>query len=223
MKKEALTGFCQGRIVESESAEAPDLFRLVEKDSGGISNEAHGEMGDGHLVTDGAHFVMGGLLDFAIAEASEVAFDFGAETEGLFEGSAIAGNLSVRIIGNVEILGTAIGFVLSEAGMMNRATVWKFKSGFGKCLNRASELGPFSQAFGPNAGRRHFETGIAERATVRAESFRCLLVAGIDGDESLAVKLVDDEVIEIAFIVGGIGNKEGALSEAIKPLEIFNT
>jgi len=201
---------------------------LVEKDSGGISDKTHGKMSDSHLVTDGAHFVMGGLLDFAIAEASEVAFDFGAETEGLFEGSAIAGNLSARIIGNVKILGTAIGLVLSKAGMMNRATrlqryaqhcgqaVWKFKSGFGKCLNRASELGPFSQAFGPNAGRRHFETGIAERATVRAEIFRRLLVAGIDRDESLAVKLVDDEVIEIAFIVGGIGNKEGALFEAIE-------
>ena len=151
-KKKALTGFCQGRIVESEGAEAPDLFRLVEKDSSGISDKTHGKMSDGHLVTDGTHFVMGGLLDFAIAEASEVAFDFGAETEGLFEGSAIAGNLSVRIIGNVEILGTAIGFVLSEAGMM-------------------------------------------DRATVRAERFRRLLIARIDGDESLTVKLVDDEVI----------------------------
>ena len=181
-----------------------------------MGDKAHGKMGDGHLVANGTHFVMGGLLDFAIAEASEVAFDFGAKSEGLLEGSAMVGNLSARIIGNVEILGTAIGLVLGETGMMDGATVREFKSGFGKCLNRASELGPFSQAFGPNAGRRHFETGIAERATVRAEIFRRLLVAGIDRDESLAVKLVDDEVIEIAFIVGGIGNKEGALFEAIE-------
>ena len=81
-----------------------------------MGDKAHGKMGDGHLVANGTHFVMGGLLDFAIAEASEVAFDFGAKSEGLLEGSAMAGNLSARIIGNVEILGTAIGFVLSEAG-----------------------------------------------------------------------------------------------------------
>ena len=57
---------------------------------------------------------------------------------------------------------------------------------------------------------------------MRAESFRRLLVAGIDGDESLALKLVDDEVVEVAFIVGGVGNKERALFEAIEPLELFN-
>ena len=49
-----------------------------------------------------------------------------------------------------------------------------------------------------------------------------MLVAGIDGDESLAVKLVDDEIVEVAFIVGGIGNEEGALFEAIEALELFN-
>jgi len=117
---------------------------LVEKDSGSVSDEAHGEMGDGHLVADGTHFVMGGLLDFALAEAREVAFDFGAEVEGLLEESTITGNLSARIIGDVEILGTAIRLGLSEAGMMDGATVRGLKCDFGRGFDRATELGALS-------------------------------------------------------------------------------
>ena len=75
-------------------------------------------MSDGHLVADGTHFVMGGLLDFAITEASEVAFDFGAEFEGLLKEGAVSGNPSAGIIGDVEILGTAIRLGSSESCMM---------------------------------------------------------------------------------------------------------
>jgi len=82
-------------------------------------------MSDGHLVADGAHFVMGGLLDFAIAEASKVAFDFGAEFEDLLKEGAVSGNPSARIIGDVEIFGAAICLSLREAGMMDRAAVRK--------------------------------------------------------------------------------------------------
>ncbi len=114
---------------------------MVEKDRGGISDEAHREMGNGHLVADGAHLVMGGLLDFAIAEASKVAFDFGAEVEGLLEESAIAGNLSARIIGDVEIFGAAIRLGLSEAGVMDGATVRELRRDIGRGFNRATELG----------------------------------------------------------------------------------
>ncbi len=114
---------------------------MAEKDSGGISDEAHGEMGDGHLVADGAHFVMGGLLDFAIAEASEVAFDFSAEFEGLHEEGAVSGNPSAGIISDVEIFGAAIRLSLREAGMMDRATVRELKRDFGRGFDRATELG----------------------------------------------------------------------------------
>ena len=140
-KKGPLTGLGQRRIVENKGAEATDLFRLVEEDSGGISDEAHGEMSDGHLVADGTHFVMGGLLDFAIAEASEVAFDFGAEFEGLLEEGAVSGNPSAGIISDVEIFGAAIRLSLREAGMMDRAAVRKLQRDFGRGFDRATELG----------------------------------------------------------------------------------
>ena len=48
------------------------------------------------------------------------------------------------------------------------------------------------------------------------------MIARIDGDESLAVKLVDDEVVKFTFIVGGISNKEGASSETIEQFKLFN-
>ena len=140
-KKGPLTGLGQRRIVDSKGAEAPDLFRLVEEDGGGISDEAHGEMSDGHLVADGAHFIMGGLFDFAIAKAREIAFDFGAEFEGLLEEGAIAGNLSAGIISDVEIFGAAIRLGLSEAGMMDGATVRELQGDFGRGFDRATELG----------------------------------------------------------------------------------
>lgn len=43
-----------------------------------MSDKAHGEMRYGHLVADGAHLVVSGLLGFAVAEAREVSLDFGA-------------------------------------------------------------------------------------------------------------------------------------------------
>ena len=117
---------------------------MVEKDSGGVSDEAHGEMGDGHLVADGTHFVMGGLLDFALAEASEVAFDFGAEFEGLLEEGAVSGYPGAGIISDVEIFGAAICLSLRETGMMDGAAVRGLKCDFGRGFDRATELGALS-------------------------------------------------------------------------------
>lgn len=97
-------------------------------------------MDDGHLVADGAHPVMGGLFDFAVAEASEVAFDFGAEVKGLFEESVIAGNLGARVIGEVKILDAAICLGLSEAGMMAKAAVRELQRDFGRGFDRTTEL-----------------------------------------------------------------------------------
>lgn len=67
-KRKRLTG--HSLIIRSgEGTEAADFFRSIQEDGGGAGNEAHGEMSDGHLITNGAHFIMGGLLDLAIAEA----------------------------------------------------------------------------------------------------------------------------------------------------------
>lgn len=55
-----------------------------------------------------------------------------------------------------------------------------------------------------------------------AEGFWFLLIAWIDWDKGLAFKLVDNEVIKIAFVVSGITDKERALFEAVNALELLD-
>ena len=57
---------------------------------------------------------------------------------------------------------------------------------------------------------------------MRAERFRFLLIAWIDGDKSVAFKLIDNEVIEVTLIVSGISDKESALFKAINAFELLN-
>jgi len=57
---------------------------------------------------------------------------------------------------------------------------------------------------------------------MRSESFVGLCIAEVDGNESLAFQVVNDEVIELSFIIGGIGDKDGALFKAIKTFEFFD-
>ena len=57
---------------------------------------------------------------------------------------------------------------------------------------------------------------------MRSEGFGCWLGTRINGDEGLAFELIDDEVVEFAFIIGGIGNEERALFKAVNTLEFFN-
>ena len=53
------------------------------------------------------------------------------------------------------------------------------------------------------------------------KGFVWLSVPGIQGYEGLAFHRIDDEVIELPDIIGGISNKEGAFFELEKPFEVF--
>ena len=104
-------GYWKGVFV-GEGFIAPDFLRLFQKAGCGIGNQAHGEMGDGHLVFDGSEFVVSRLVYFSVAKASEVAFDFGSFIEGVFKESGIALDVRARVICDIEIFSTAVGFTL---------------------------------------------------------------------------------------------------------------
>ena len=99
--------------------------------------------------------------------------------------------------------------------MPDRATVRILLSESMGGFNGATELGAHAQVFGPGAGRSHFKAGVTKGAAVRSEGFWGLLVTWIDGDEDLTFELIDDENIELAFIIGGIGDEERAIFKAV--------
>ena len=100
-------------IHNGECSEAADSFGHIQQNGSGRGNETHGEMSDCHLVTNGTHFIMSGLFNFAITEAREVAFDFRAESKSLLEKGAIAWDTGAGIVGNVQIFGAAISLAMS--------------------------------------------------------------------------------------------------------------
>lgn len=65
-------------------------------------------MGDGHLIADGAYFVMSSLFGFAVAETREVTFNFGAEVVSLFKEFSVARDFGTGIVSDIAILCAAI-------------------------------------------------------------------------------------------------------------------
>lgn len=127
-------------VAECEGSEASDLVRLLKKDGSGMSDKAHGEMRNGHLIADSSHFVMGGLFGFAIAEAREVTFNFCTQIECALKKGGVPWNAGTGVIGDVEILGAAISLSFKGRGMLNWAAIRILLGNFHRSLDGASEL-----------------------------------------------------------------------------------
>lgn len=179
-------------------------------------------MGDSHLILNGTKFIVCGLFSFSISEAGEVSLNFGTEGESFFKQRSITRYLRAGIIGQVQIFGAAIGRVLGEFWMRDRTAAWEFKSEFRIHFQRASELGSFPVSFDPGAVGFHFQSGLTKRRTVGAESFLIFLISGVYGNEGMRFHGVNNKVIEVSFIIGGIGDKEGAMAEAVDAFKFSN-
>ena len=179
-------------------------------------------MRDGHLVADGAHFIMSGLFGFAITEAGEVTFNFCAQIECALKKGGVPWNAGTGVICDIEILGAAISGAAGELRAMDGATLQVFFGDIMGGFDCAAELGALAQSFGPSAAGSHFDAGLTDGASVRAEGFGFLLITRIDGDECLAFKFVNDEVVDFAFIVSGITDEESAPFETINALELLD-
>ncbi len=83
-----------------------------------------------------------------------------------------------------------------------------------------SELESVALSFSPSAGGRHFESGVTEGTAMRSEGLRLLCVARVDGDEGVSLHLTDDEVVDVALIVSGVGDEEGASFDLVEALEL---
>lgn len=57
---------------------------------------------------------------------------------------------------------------------------------------------------------------------MRSKGFAWLLIPWVEGYDSLAFHRIDNEIIDISDIVGGIGDKEGASFEFEKTFEFFD-
>ena len=84
-------------------------------------------MGDSHLILNGTEFIVCGLFSFSISEAGEVSLNFGTQGESFFKERSITRYLRAGIIGEVQIFGAAIGFVLSEFWMRERTAAVEFR------------------------------------------------------------------------------------------------
>ena len=136
-------------LLDSESSEASDFFRLLKKDGGRIGDQAHREMSDSHLISDGSHLVVSSLLGFAITEAREVAFDLRAHVVCVLKESRVSGNTRTSVIGDIEILGATVCDTFAEARVRYRTTVRVLCSEGDRCFERATELGTATEVFGP--------------------------------------------------------------------------
>ena len=140
----------------------------------------------------------------------------------MLEAQGIARHASAGVVGDIEILGASVGLSFGKSGMSDGAAVRIGFSELGIGFDRASELEPVALSFGPCAGGGHFESCVAEGTAMRSEGLRLLCVAGIDGDEGAALHLIDDEVVDVALIVSGVGDEEGASFELVEALEFLD-
>ena len=211
----------KGLSGSGKGAVATDLFGSLHL-HGSQGDEAHRKMGDGHLVLDGAEFVVGSLLDFAVAESGEVLLDHDAASINVLEGDGVAGDTSPSVIGDVKIFGAAIGPAVGVAGMADGTTVGIVLRECGVDLEGASELEAIPLALTPCAGGCHLESGVADGTTVGSEDFGFLGIAGVNGDKGAALHLMDDEVVEVTHIIGGVAEKDGSSFELVDALEFLD-
>ena len=78
-------------------------------------------MSNGHLIFDGAHFVMRCLFCFTVSQSREVAFNFRSYPISFDKERAVSGNAGAGVIRDIECFCTAVGFTFSEAQMVDRA------------------------------------------------------------------------------------------------------
>ena len=90
------------------------------------------------------------------------------------------------------------------------------------CFNGTAEFNTVSIAFTPCAVEAHFKICIAKRCTVRAEYFGFLGVSWIDRDEGFTFQVVNNKLIDIPLIIGGISDKEGVSLEFVETFELFD-
>lgn len=87
-------------------------------------------------------------------------------------------------------------------------------------LQGTSEFDSMSLWFPACAVGSHFESGVTEGTAMRSEGLRLLGVARIDGDEGAALHLIDDEVVDVALIVSGVGDEDDASFELVDAFEL---
>jgi len=85
-----------------------------------------------------------------------------------------------------------------------------------------AELHAVAVAFTPYAVEDHFESSLAQRVSMWAKRFRRLCVPRIDRDECSTLHAVNDQVVEFAHIIGGVGDKHGAFFEFVEPFELLD-
>ena len=138
-----------------------------------------------------------------------------------FEECGVSRHSASSFVCYIKILCTAVSGTFSKTAMIYRACFRDFNHVFSFCFNGAAEFDPVSIAFTPCATKDHFKPCIAEWCTVRAEYFGFLCVSWIERDEGFTFQVVNDEIIDIPFIISRISDEESASFEFVETFELF--
>jgi len=175
-----------------------------------------------HLVFDGFAFVIGGLFNFAIAQSGEVSFHFGAQFISFFKEGAVSGDFCPDIVGNVQIFGTTVLFSFKETWVVDRTALRILLRNCFICFQRTSEFDSFSVAFFEFAVGFHFQVGLTQRQSFRSEGFFRLCVARVDRNNGLTFELLDNEIVQVFFIISRIGYEDSIFLKTVNSLELVD-
>ena len=190
--------------------------------NGGQSDKAVCEVSHRHLIFDRTKPVMCGLFGLTLTETSEVLFDDDAFFVDVFVEICITLYAATGIVSGIKIFSAAIISAFSEVLVVNRTSFWCWDWMLPPSFDWTAELHTVAVAFMPCAVEDHFEFSLAQRIPMWSKTFRLLCVSRIDRNECSAFHAVNDQVVEFAHIIGGVGDKHGAFFEFVDAFEFLD-
>ena len=125
-------------------------------------------------------------------------------------------------MGGIEILCAAISGAVGEPGVVERTCFGCGERMFPLRCEGTAELHAVTVAFTPCAVEDHFESSLAQWGSMWAKRFWRLCVPRIDRYECSAFHAFNDQVVEFAHIIGGVGDKHCVFFEFVETFELFD-
>ena len=176
-----------------------------------------------HLVADDAKRVVRRLFRFSVAESREVTFDAGAQVVLLLPRFGLSVDSRAVIEDGIDVLGAAVSATVGILWVLNGTGFRKVFAGVRSLFSRqerTAELASVTRAVFPRAVAHHRQTGFAERTAGFVEKKRFFaLVARIQLDDRLRLHLLDEEGVELAHVVAGVGDEDHALFHLVNAFE----
>lgn len=207
-----------GRV--HEGAVAADFLWLLHA-HGGKRHQGQRQVVDGVGIANGGQRVMARLFDLQFLHTAEGLLDGLALAVEFFEARRVALDARAGVVGEVLVGGAP---VVGELGMAARAAAGMFGRDCFVGFERATFFEPCAIAFTPDAGGGHFQAGLAKPVSALGKLFVGLGATRIEGNDRLGLDLLDEKGVEVALVIGLVGDDDHAflgLVEALEFLEQF--